>query len=239
MRNVLFALISLLSLSSYAQRENITGNGSLKRETREIIGFEGISVMGSVNVELAYGNEGSLTVEGDENLLPYIETYVEDGNLVIKTRDKIGLKSTKKMVVYAKATRLSSLRVMGSGNINGAGDFTNDNRTEIAVTGSGNINIAINSFSETKISVTGSGNVTLRGNSTNNIDAKISGSGNIDCSELSCNDVFANVSGSGNIKVYANKSIDAKVSGSGNIYYKGSAKNINLKSSGSGKIIRA
>lgn len=239
MKKLLFALFALITFSSYSQWQTITGNGNVKKETREVSGFTGVSLSGNMNVQLAYGTSNNITVEGDENLLPYIETKVEGCKLVVKSKDKVGLKSRNKLMVYVSLTKLTELRVSGSGNISGTGDFTNDGKTNISVSGSGNINVGMNSFNETKIAVSGSGNVTLKGKSTNNIDATISGSGNIDCSNVVCNDVFAHVSGSGNIRVFANKSIDARVSGSGNIYYKGSASNINLKSSGSGKIIKA
>ena len=239
MKTLLFSFFALITLSSHSQWRSITGNGNVTKETREVSNFTGVSLSGNMNVQLAYGASNSITVEGDENLLSYIETKVEDGNLVIKSKDKVGFKTKNKLIIYVSLTKLTELRVSGSGNISGTGDFSNDGKTNISVSGSGNINIGINSFNETKIAISGSGNVTLKGSSTNNIDATVSGSGNIDCSNFSCNDVFAHVSGSGNIKVFANKSIDARVSGSGNIYYKGSATNINLKSSGSGKIIKA
>lgn len=240
MKKLLLSLFTFISICGFAQLETITGNGNVKKETREVSGFTGVALSGNINVQLAYGNSNSITVEGDENLLPYIETKVEGGVLQVKRMNKIReFKTQNKLIVYVSLTKLTELKVSGSGNINGSGDFSNDGKTNISVSGSGNINVGINSFNETNIAISGSGNVTLKGKSTNNIDATISGSGSIDCSDVSCNDVFAHVSGSGNIKVYANKSIDARVSGSGNIYYKGSATNINLKSSGSGKIIKA
>jgi len=239
MEKLLLILFSFISVCSFAQWQTITGNGDVKKETREVSGFTGVALSGSMNVRLSYGSSNSITVEGDENILPYIETRVEDGVLQVKTKNRTGFKTKNKVIVYVSLTKLTALRVSGSGDITGDGDFSNDGKTDIAVSGSGNINVGINSFNETRIAISGSGNVTLKGKSTNNIDATISGSGNIDCSDVACNDVFAHVSGSGNIKVYANKSIDAKVSGSGNIYYKGSATNLNIKSSGSGKIIKA
>lgn len=239
MKNLLFLLLVITSVSASAQQEKITGDGNLRKETREVSGYTGVFVSGNANVDLSYGDSKTITVEADANILPYIETTVENGNLVVKTRSKVSINTKNKIIVHATLRKVARLRVSGSGNITGNGDFSNDSRTDIAVSGSGNINMGINSFNETKINISGSGNVTLRGKSTNNIDATISGSGSIDCAEVACNDVFAKVSGSGNVKVYANKSIDAKVSGSGNIYYKGAATNINLKSSGSGKIIKA
>lgn len=238
MKKALFTLFTFISVCGLAQWEKITGNGNMKKETREVSGFTGIALSGNMNVELSYGTSNSITVEGDENVLPYIETKVEDGVLQVRTKNKTSLNTRNKLIVYVSLTKLTVLKVSGSGNITGNGDFSNDGKTNIALSGSGNINVGMNSFNETAIAISGSGNVTLKGKSTDNIEATISGSGNIDCSDVACNDVSAHVSGSGNIKVFANKSIDAKVSGSGSIYYKGSATNINLKSSGSGKIIK-
>lgn len=238
MKNLLFAVVASFTLCSYSPFETIVGNGNMKKESRNVGKATGVALSGNLNVQIAYGTSETISVEADENLLPYILTSIEDGILTVKTKNKTGLKSKSRLIVYVSLTKLTELKVSGSGNMNGSGDFSNDNKTNISISGSGNINLHMDSFNETNIAISGSGNVILKGNNTNNIDATLSGSGNIDCTEISCNDVFAQVSGSGNIRVFANRRVNAKVSGSGNIYYKGAAKDINLKSSGSGKIIK-
>ena len=239
MKSLLLACVAFITFSSFTDHETITGNGNLKKETRKASNYTGISLSGHMNVEIAYGNSNDVTIEADENLLPYIETKVEDGNLVIRAKDKVNLKSRNKMIINASATKLANIKIMGSGNINGKGDFTNDGRTSIDVMGSGNVNLAFNSFNETKVSIAGSGNVDLKGKHTNNVTASVSGSGDINCSDVRTNDAFANVSGSGNIKVYATRTIDAKISGSGNVYYKGDAPKVSVKTSGSGRVMKA
>ena len=239
MKQIFLLACTLLSLKSFAIWETIKGNGIMKTETRNASGYTGVHLQGSMNVVLHYETSNTISVEADENLLPYIETVVENGNLVVKTKNKVNLKSNEKLIVHATLTRLTSLVLSGSGNLNGDGAFSNSGRTEIKLSGSGNVNLGADSFNEIDVAISGSGNVKVRGNNSNNISAAISGSGNIDCIEFKTNDVIAKVSGSGQIKVFANTSIDAKVSGSGNIYYKGPASKLNLKSSGSGKIIKA
>ena len=239
MKKLLFLLCALVSLKSFATWETIKGNGILKKETRNVNNYTGVHLQGSINVVLHYGTSNTISVEADENLLPYIETVVENGNLVVRTKNKVNLKSNEKLIVHATLTRLTSLSVSGSGNLTGDGAFSNSGKTEIRLSGSGNLNLGADSFSEMEVAVSGSGNVKVKGNNSNNITAAISGSGNIDCSEIKTNDVFAKVSGSGQIRVFATTSIDAKVSGSGNIYYKGPASKLSMKSSGSGKIIKA
>jgi len=239
MKKLLISFFVLISIHSFAQRwETIKGNGQIKKETRQVSKYTSLASQGSMDVQIAYGEPGSITVEGDENLLPYIETSVENDKLTIKTKKGINLKSHSRLVVSISMNTINSLQLSGSGNIKGSGAFTSDGKTDIGVSGSGNLALDFDSFKDLDLSVAGSGNIDLKSNATNSISAKVSGSGNIDCSSINSKDVDAKLSGSGNIKVYASNSLDAKISGSGNVYYKGSVQNISSKVSGSGKVLK-
>ncbi len=239
MKKLLILLLVFLSVNSFAQRwETVKGNGQVKKETREVGNYSALASKGSMDISIAYGNSNSVTIEADENLLPYIETSVENGKLTIKSKKGINLKTHSKLIVYVTMNKINSLEQSGSGNINGSGAFTSDGKTDIGVSGSGNLKLSFDSFKDLDLSVSGSGNVDLKSGNTNSLSAKVSGSGNIDCSGVSSKDVDAKVSGSGNIKVYASNSIDAKISGSGNVFYKGGAQNISSKVAGSGKVMK-
>ena len=239
MKKLLIVLFAFISVKSFAQKwETIKGNGQVKTETRQVTTFSSLASLGSMNVEISYGSSNSITIEADENLLPYIETTVEGGKLTIKPKKNVNLRSSVKMIVHVSMTKISSLQLSGSGNMNGEGSFTNDDKTDVSVSGSGNLNLNFDSFKDLDIAVSGSGNITLKGNATDNLSAHISGSGNIDCSGIRSNDVDAKISGSGNVKVYAQNSIDAKISGSGNVFYKGDAQKISSKVAGSGKVLK-
>lgn len=239
MKKLVIFLFTLLSLHSFAQRsETITGNGQIKKETRQVSAYTSLASRGTMDVQISYGNSNSIVVEADENLLPYIETSVENGKLTIKIKQNVNLKPNSKMVIYISMSKIVSLAQSGSGNINGNGAFTNDGKTDISLSGSGNITLGFKSFKDLDLSISGSGNMDLKSGEANHISAQTSGSGNIDCSSISSNDVTAKISGSGNLKVNAKNSIDAKISGSGNVYYKGSATNIKSKVAGSGRLVK-
>jgi len=189
-------------------------------------------------VQISYGNSNSIVVQADENLLPYIETTVQDGKLTIKSKKNVNLKSRSKIIVTVSMTKINGLQLSGSGNINADGNFTSDAKTSVMLSGSGNIKLNSGSFKDLDVAVSGSGNVDLKRGSADNVSVSISGSGNIDCSGISCDNVNARISGSGNARVNANKSIDAIISGSGNVFYKGAVTNISSKVVGSGKVIK-
>ena len=86
MKTIFVLLLTTISLNTFATCETIQGNGNLKKETRNASGYTGIELQGSMDVQVDYGSSNSIIVEADENLLPYIETEVENGNLKIRQK---------------------------------------------------------------------------------------------------------------------------------------------------------
>jgi len=239
MKRILFLLLLLGALTASAQWpwERIEGNGKMAKQTRSMGTYTAISSSGFWDVMIAYGESNTITVEGDENLLPYIETEVENYKLVIKTKGKVNLRSHSKVTVYVSLTRLTGISLSGSGDIMGEGKFRNEGATDFHISGSGSIKMSFDKVSTADVSISGSGNLHLVG-AANTVNAKISGSGNADCSELISDDATAHISGSGNIKLNANKSVDASISGSGNVSYKGAATDVRKHVAGSGRLTK-
>ena len=239
MKKFVLMIAMLVSLNSIAQLNwfKVEGNGVHKKETREVGSFSGVASSGSWDVMLAYGNSSSIQIEGDENLLEYIETKVENGKLNIRARKSGNIRSKNKIVVYVTISQIKGLYQSGSGDMIGKGNFSNSGTTNVGVSGSGSIKVDFERFNKIDASISGSGSIILKGSSTE-VDARISGSGSINCKEVVTDDVTATISGSGNIRVQANTSIDARIAGSGNIYYTGGAKNVRTQKAGSGRVVK-
>lgn len=228
-------LASMPAIAQWAPWQKIEGNGKIRKESRSVGNFTAISSSGSWDVMVAYGESSSIQVEGDENLLEYIETKVEGDKLVIRSKKSANLRSRNKITVYVSLTRLTGVSLSGSGDILGQGKFSNDGNTDFKVSGSGSIKLALHKVQRADVAVSGSGNIRLSG-SAGTVHVRISGSGNVDCGELISDNATANVSGSGNIKLNANNSIDASISGSGNVSYRGAASDVRKHVSGSGRV---
>ena len=71
------------------------------------------------------------------------------------------------MVVYVSMTKINTLQLSGSGNIDGNGSFTTDEKTEIMLSGSGNIHLNSGSFKDLSFAISGSGNIVVKGGSAN------------------------------------------------------------------------
>ncbi len=240
MKKIVCILTILASFQASAQWpwEKIEGNGKLKKESREMTSYTAVASSGSWDVMIAYGESNTIQVEGDENLLNYIETEVKDGRLSIRPKKNVNLRSKNKITVYVSLTKMTGIYLSGSGDIIGQGRFRNDGTTDFKLSGSGSIKLNFDKVKTAEVAISGSGDILLAG-SANTVNTKISGSGNADCSNLIADDASAHVSGSGNVKLNANHSVDASISGSGNISYKGAATDIRKHVAGSGRLVKA
>ena len=236
MKKLLLFACLFAGLQSFDVWKVVKGNGSEKTEERDASGYTAISSGGPISVEIAYGESNSIKVEGDENILPYIETKVKDGKLTIKVKDLVTIKPQLGVKVYISMKTINGISQSGSGNISGDGSFTNDGETKFNISGSGNIHLQFARFHETEITMSGSGAIELQGDIVQNLQISQSGSGRINCVKAPCENVNARLSGSGNLKVNATKVISAHISGSGRIYYTGTATQVDTKVSGSGGI---
>lgn len=236
---ILTSLIFILTFSLSAQNwwgnsKKIKGNGNVVTVTRTTSDYDGVSAGGSFDVILIKGKEGKISIEGEENIIPYLETEVSGGTLKINYKKNTNIRTTKRFTVTVTFEELESVALGGSGNISSKKLIKSDD-FNVSLGGSGNIELEVDSDT-VKASIGGSGNIDLKGN-TNELTCSIAGSGSIKAYDLQTDEITANVAGSGSIKTSVKNKIEAKLVGSGNIYYRGNPSKINSKSVGSGSII--
>lgn len=193
---------------------NVTrGSGNVIRETRNISGVTGIELAGSADVDITFGEAESLEVEAEDNIVPLIETKVENGRLVIGTKSNTSYSNTRPVTVHVTLKSLEAVSLSGSGSL------------------------SVQNFQgETfKVDLDGSGDIEVSG-TADRADMTLGGSGKINAEQLKANSVKVTVDGSGEANVYAGEQLDAVVSGSGTIRYSGNPAQVNKDVSGSGSI---
>lgn len=229
-------LCGILFLTAIASaQDRVKGNGKIVTEKRNTRAYQDIKVTGSFDVDLVSGNEGSITIQGEENILPFVKVEVEDNVLKVSTEKGKNISPSlgKKIQITIPFESISSVTLSGSGEIKTkntvkAADFNAN------LSGSGDLVLDVDT-SKFEINLSGSGDVVLTG-TTNDFTSKLSGSGDIDASGLKAKNVDVAVSGSGDSKVFCSESLYARVSGSGDIEYKGNPIKKDTKVNGSGEI---
>ena len=189
----------------------IQGNGVAATDTREVSDFEGVKASGVASVTITVGQPKSVTVNVDENLMEYVETTVENNQLVISTSKSISPSLGLKV------------------------EITVPTLSEASVSGVGDIKVVDAAGESLKLRISGVGSIVAAGTVTN-ADVSVSGVGDADLTELKAENVVVSVSGTGDANVYASKSVDAKVSGVGDIVVYGNPETRNHSESGVGDV---
>ena len=220
------AFILVISANVFA----LSGSGKLATEKRTVPTFHSIELSGTGNVYLQQGDEQSLTVTTDANLMSKLNTDVFNGKLKIGFRN--GVNHITRLDVHITLKELKGLKISGSGNIEGKGVFKAAD-INIDISGSGEIILETNAETISS-NISGSGEINLKGRvKAENI--RISGSGDYNAFNLLSEKAAVVIQGSGNCRINVSQELDAKISGSGNVEYQGRPV-VNLNSSGSGSI---
>jgi Putative auto-transporter adhesin, head GIN domain len=231
--NALFLLLVLFSACNYMGGRLMRGNGNPGTQTRNVGSFNSIHALGSMDVIVVPGQDYSVRVESDENLLPYILTDKEGDALMIHTRNHYNLQPRTGMKIYVTTPNVEGLEVSGSGSLVSNGKLHANGRLKIEVTGSGDVKVDIDA-PEIAAESTGSGNVILSG-TTRNFSSEINGSGEVHCFNLLSESTKVEINGSGAAEIYASKQLDVEINGSGDVAYKGTPA-INQRIAGSGTV---
>jgi hypothetical protein len=233
MKKFSVALLSALVLL-ITSCEKINGEGPVVTETRDVSGFSGIDFRIGGDVYFKKDSVYKVEVSAQRNILDKLETYVSEGNLVIKPSNGIHIRSYKDVTVMVSGPEMNRLRVSGSGNISTSDAFTTSS-LDVDVSGSGKITVADITAGYADLKISGSGDIKIQNGAITEEKLKISGSGSIDLSNVTAEKATTTTSGSGDIRLQVSQSLDATISGSGSVYYKGNPV-IDTKISGSGKV---
>jgi len=229
-----FQIVAFVFFSScrFVTGERIRGNGNVRTETRSPGSFRSVASHGSFDVFVSSG-EQTVKIEAEENLLPYIETYVEGYTLHVGTKDNYWLRPGRKVKIFVSSPDYESIRSYGSGDIIGESKIKSSSRLELGVNGSANIKMDIDA-PEINTETNGSGDIFLKGE-TKSFEGEIHGSGNIKALDLRSGDATIKIYGSGDADVFVEGKLDVHVAGSGDVNYKGNAQ-ISSSIAGSGRV---
>lgn len=214
-------------------REWINGNGNIRTEKRNTGNFSSVLASGSIDVEIKSGQTYSVSVEDDDNVLPYIVTEVDGEKLNIHYKEGTSIQNDH-VKVYVTAPSIDKLDISGSGNITSMDTIKNQQEIKLNVSGSGDIKAIVDAPS-VRASINGSGNISLSGR-TRDFSCSSSGSGDLDCGSLQSENTKVEILGSGNAHVFASVHLSASTLGSGDIFYRGNPSNPEIHASGSGSV---
>jgi len=215
-------ILTFFSISMLFQC-NITGSGNIDKEDREIDkSFNKIKLDGQGVLKIKESKKYKLSIKTDDNLIKYIETYVDGDTLYIKNTEDIHPTDN----VYIEMTinkPITSIQNNGSGSV--IWESSNPLITDsfnIQLSGSWDTDININAKSIESI-ISGNANIKYYGKTDEHI-IKISGNCDVKAFSLITSKSNIEISGNSKCNIYAEDLLNIKISGYGDINYKCSPK---------------
>lgn len=214
MRTIATLALAVLMISnvSFAQ----------SKETRDVSTFREISYRTSGKLYLRQGSPQKVVLEGNEEAVREVETYLKGDRLIIENRDNNrwfswGNDSRDKINIYITVENINAIYLSGSGDLLAENTIQSENM-DLRVSGSGSMELQVDLNGDLEANVSGSGDLRVKGN-CRNLDSSVSGSG----------------------KVYIANAIEGTakfgLSGSGKVLAAGRAKVVKASVSGSGKLL--
>ena len=227
-----FTLIGAMVISSCGT----IYSGETKTEKRDVKDFTGIELAISGDVFLSQGDNYSVTIEAEKDIIHKIETVVEGGTLRIKTEKGFNITwGDAKLKVYVTMPKVEKLAISGSGDIKAETSIKSD-QLLLSISGSGDISIPSLAVTDLKAKISGSGDINVEGKSAGgNAVVDVSGSGDVSISGIEFTDAEVSIVGSGDAYIAVKENFTARIVGSGDIRYSGNPR-IDAKITGSGEL---
>ena len=232
---------------------SVKGSGNLETQTFNVSNFDRVRLDGFGDVYIEQGDRESLSVQTDDNLLPYLDIKVSGNELQLSVKPNSNLNPSQSITYNLTVKDLSRITLNGSGKfylspvqsdsmdiaVNGSGDINIDDlatgKLSMALNGSGNIAIDKLSASSTDASINGSGDIKLAGEAPTQ-EISFNGSGNYLAGDLKSESAEISIPGSADITVWVTDTLKAHIDGSGTVRYYGKP-TVDQNGNGSGKLV--
>lgn len=161
--------------------------------------FSAVALAISADVIITQGPH-SYEVEGPEDAVKEVAITADGETLGIGLKKKVRNWRGRGVVVRVSMPSLKAISIGGSGNVTVEPGFNNLDRLELAIGGSGDINIQ---------------------GKANKVEISVAGSGDVDASGLDMQACEVSIAGSGDVKLGNAERLEVSIAGSGDVRYKG------------------
>jgi hypothetical protein len=229
----LIALFTAILLISCTQ-VSITGSGNVVTQDESITNFDQVDVSNSFKVDITQGENFSVAIRVDDNLVEHLN-IVKQGSTLKIGLDPNRVYTIRNVTMEAEVTmpELLGLGLSGSSEANISG-FESSNSLAVDLSGSSVLRGDIQA-GDAGFDVSGNSSVTLSG-SAGDVTIDASGSSEVDLADFPASDANVNASGASTVTVNLSGELDADASGSSDIFYLGNPTLGQIDTSGSSTI---
>lgn len=199
-------LSSCININFSSKGKSIRCKGPVTEKSMDLKDFSSIVVNGSSDMKLCQGDAFSVVVTANEEVFQYLDYRVEDGKLILSTKDNVQIRAEKHELTVTLPC-LESLQVNGAADVeipdgyvsgkdltivvNGAGDFDFESvavpSISFTLNGAGDIDAKGLDVEKVAVTVNGAGDIVLAGRATEAV-ISVHGAGDVDARSLACDE---------------------------------------------------
>ncbi len=213
--------------------DQVIGNGQITEEFRSLKKFTGIQAGGSFDIMLVQGDEPSLIIEADENLMDFIRTEVVGQTLKLSTEARfLNISKLKVTIVF---DQLNDIRLSGAARLRTADPLQSRN-IDLRMSGASTASIELYA-GDLDARLSGASKLQLVGK-VEELEGRLSGSSRLQAYDTELEECSLRTSGASKAEVLVTEELDFRGSGSSTVYYKGSPSKISTKTSGASSVVK-
>lgn len=197
--------------------ERIVGSGTIAERTYDLTGFTALAIANSFAVDVTQGDDYSVHVSADDNILEMVIARVEDGTLHLELPGG-RLYSATELKASVTMPALASIAMSGASNVTLAG-FVSQRGFAASVSGASVLEGEIGA-DNVRLDITGGSRITLHGEGTS-LAASISGGSNVDLQVFPVENASLNLAGGSNANVTVTGRLNVAASGASQVTYGG------------------
>ncbi|MEY3398243.1 MAG: hypothetical protein RL220_837 [Bacteroidota bacterium] len=228
---ILLMTVSIV-FTSCDKRLNKEGSGVVISQTRNLQEFSMLDVDGSYDIRYHESEESFVEITTDDNIMPLVKTYVQEGVLFIEMDDQYHHYDWTQMTLHIYHSGVNHVQLNGDIQFT-AMDTITTNSFRLDHNGKGLAKILFQG-NDLRVGIDGSADITADG-SAQLAEYHINGNGKIEALGLHAYDAVADIKGRGDIYLHCDHHLTAIISGMGDIRYTGSP-SVTTDIEGSGEV---
>ena len=211
----------LMAVGVSAEVKKIKGTGYLVVHDRQADQpFTRVSVQQSITLYISQGKTEGITVEADDNIIPYIKTEIKNGQLNIFLDPEVIVRGYTAMNVSVSMPIITDINVAAAGRLEGSSPFT------VEVKGS-----------EVDVEASGAARLELKGE-VEQFDLEMSSAATLKAWELRVKNCDAEISGAAKAEVSISGQLEAEISSAGILIYDGNPQITKQNVTGRGTLVK-
>ena len=231
---ILLGILMVVGVS--AEVKKIKGTGYLVVHDRQADqSFTRVSVQQSITLYVSQGKTEGITVEADDNIIPYIKTEIKNGQLNIFLDPEVIVRGYTAMNVSVSMPVITDVNVAAAGRLKGSSPFI-VNKLEIVASGAGNVTLEVKG-SKVDVEASGAARLELKGE-VEHFDLEMSSASILKAWDLHVKDCDAEISGAAKAEVSISGQLEAEISSAGILIYDGNPQIMKQNVTGRGTLVK-